>query len=70
MYLEVVMRNRKKALVLLALVALLLAGCAAGPNTAANVAAVHHHNPAGFWLGLWQGIISPLPSSSRCSTIT
>lgn len=46
-------------MVLVALVAacLLLAGCAAGPNTVATVSAVHL---AGFWEGLWQGLISPI----------
>ena len=34
---------------------LLLAGCAAGPN-----AAVGGTDAAGFWLGLWHGLISPI----------
>lgn len=40
---------------LLALVG--LAGCAAGPNESVGVG-----NPdvAGFWLGLWHGLISPI----------
>ena len=36
---------------------LLLAACAAGPNTAASVPG---QEQAGFWLGLWQGLISPI----------
>jgi hypothetical protein len=36
---------------------LLLASCAAGPNNVAQVNAAHI---AGFWLGLWQGAISPV----------
>ena len=36
-----------------------LAGCAAGPNAAAHIAA-SNGNIAGFWLGLWHGIISPI----------
>lgn len=36
---------------------LLLAGCAAGPNDAAAVGSAHQ---AGFWLGLWHGLISPI----------
>lgn len=36
--------------------ALLLAGCAAGPNQLVDTGA----DPAGFWLGLWQGLISPI----------
>jgi hypothetical protein len=34
-----------------------LSACAAGPNTAANVSAA---DTAGFWLGLWHGIICPV----------
>lgn len=36
--------------------ALLLAGCAAGANPEAGQGAAD----AGFWLGLWQGFISPI----------
>ncbi|HYY81532.1 MAG TPA: hypothetical protein VFD04_20485 [Actinomycetes bacterium] len=36
---------------------LLLAGCAAGPNNVAHVDAPH---VAGFWLGLWHGVILPV----------
>ena len=36
---------------------LLLTGCAAGPN---DVATVGTTDLAGFWLGLWQGLISPI----------
>lgn len=36
--------------------ALLLVACAAGPNTAAGAGP----GAAGFWLGLWQGLISPI----------
>jgi len=42
---------------LLAAGVLLLASCAAGPNNVAPVNAVHI---AGFWQGLWQGLISPI----------
>lgn len=41
---------------LIVLGALLLAACAAGPNPAVDVGP----DPAGFWLGLWQGIIAPI----------
>jgi hypothetical protein len=50
--------KRGSAWVLLALVAvvgatLFLSSCAAGPNPEAGTG----QDPAGFWLGLWQGII-------------
>ena len=35
---------------------LLLAACAAGPNELAGT----DPEAAGFWLGLWQGLISPV----------
>jgi hypothetical protein len=35
---------------------LLLSSCAAGPNTAAGTG----EDPAGFWMGLWHGIIVPV----------
>jgi hypothetical protein len=47
------MTIRRKHLWLLAL--LLVAGCAAGPNPVSGPQA-----PAGFWLGLWQGLIVPI----------
>lgn len=34
---------------------LMVAGCAAGPNPMATKTA-----DAGFWLGLWQGLIAPI----------
>ena len=37
---------------------ILLAGCAAGPNSAAAVDAAG--KTYGFWSGLWHGIISPV----------
>lgn len=48
-------RARRAAVV--AATVLLLAACAAGPN---DVAHVHAQHIAGFWLGLWQGLISPI----------
>ena len=35
----------------------MLAACTAGPNTVAHLGS---SRPAGFWLGLWQGLISPI----------
>ncbi|WP_432546979.1 hypothetical protein [Kineococcus sp. SYSU DK004] len=40
----------------LALAAVALTACAAGPNPAAGTGA----DPAGFWLGLWHGLICPV----------
>jgi len=37
-------------------IAVVLAGCAAGPDTASHAAGAG----AGFWLGLWHGLISPV----------
>ncbi len=44
---------------LLALILLVLAGCAAGPNDQAN-SPNSGGQVAGFWLGLWHGIIAPI----------
>src|SRR5215207_160536 len=43
--------------VLLVAAVVVLAGCAAGPNV---VAQANQPDAAGFWLGLWQGLISPI----------
>jgi hypothetical protein len=43
----------------LVLAALLLAGCAAGPNGLAKTPNDHGYT-AGFWRGLWHGIIAPI----------
>ena len=51
--------QRTHLLCLLFLGALFLTGCAAGPNTAAHVAA-SDGSIAGFWLGLWHGMIAPI----------
>ncbi|MCB2223718.1 MAG: hypothetical protein KQH83_06035 [Actinobacteria bacterium] len=49
----------RRALLLVAMAALLLAACAAGPNGAAGVPA-ETGRVAGFWLGLWHGVIAPI----------
>jgi len=51
----------KKALTLgmLALVLVVIAGCAAGPNGLAD-SPDEEGNVAGFWKGLWHGIIAPI----------
>ena len=52
--------KRKLLLIASILTAILfLAGCAAGANPALNTPASADHI-AGFWSGLWQGIISPI----------
>jgi hypothetical protein len=48
-------RASRAALMVAALV--VLAACAAGANT---VAQAQQPDAAGFWLGLWQGLISPI----------
>ena len=49
-------RQAARAAVMVAVV-LVLAACAAGANT---VAQANQPDAAGFWLGLWQGLISPI----------
>jgi hypothetical protein len=44
---------------LLVLIVIALAGCAAAPNEMANTPAASGQ-VAGFWLGLWHGIIAPI----------
>lgn len=43
----------------LALVVIVLAGCAAGPNELTNEPNEEGHI-SGFWSGLWHGIIAPI----------
>jgi len=50
-------KSRMTFIALAAAGVLLVAGCAPGPNTLAQV---NTPDPAGFWLGLWQGAISPI----------
>lgn len=50
-------KSRVLRAALLIAAVLLLAGCAAGGNNVAHVDAPHI---AGFWLGLWHGLISPI----------
>ncbi|HSE10538.1 MAG TPA: hypothetical protein VLB29_17885 [Nocardioidaceae bacterium] len=45
-----------RVLALAVLGVLLLTSCAAGPNPATDTG----QDPAGFWLGLWQGFILPI----------
>jgi hypothetical protein len=48
------------ALALLALLVLLVSACAPGPNTAAGTPPAGGEPLAGFWLGLWHGLIGPV----------
>lgn len=54
-------RNRTLAtLGLAAATVLLLSACAAGANPDVGTAAPGAEQPAGFWLGLWHGVILPV----------
>jgi hypothetical protein len=50
---------RLSHIVLLAAAGILLAACAAGPNMSVDIANADG-DVAGFWLGLWHGVISPI----------
>src|SRR5215207_5850582 len=51
------MRKARRYFVLVvALAVLMLSACSAGPNEMVDTGP----DPAGFWLGLWQGLISPV----------
>ena len=50
-------KSRWARVALLVVIGFVLAGCAAGPN---NVAEVKADDIAGFWLGIWHGLISPI----------
>jgi len=51
--------NRVIALVILAVAVVFVASCTAGPNTLAN-SPTEDGDVAGFWQGLWHGIIAPV----------
>ena len=51
--------NRLVLIILILLATLVLTSCAAGANPALNTPTSVEH-VAGFWSGLWQGIISPI----------
>ncbi|MFC1949285.1 hypothetical protein ACFLW0_03835 [Chloroflexota bacterium] len=54
------MIKKRLLLVFVAILAmLLLAGCAAGTNPTVDIPAVDGKS-AGFWSGLWHGVISPV----------
>jgi hypothetical protein len=49
---------KRWSLAFLMAVAVAVCGCAAGPNPLMHTAGVH--GVAGFWKGLWQGMICPI----------
>jgi uncharacterized membrane protein len=51
--------KRKTGLILMMLCLISLTACVAGPNDLGNSTSVEG-SPAGFWLGLWHGLISPI----------
>jgi hypothetical protein len=51
--------NRTKSIIGILLVLIILAACAPGPNTMADVPN-NEGEIAGFWLGLWHGAASPV----------
>ncbi len=51
--------KRARHVLFVAVLALVLAACAAGTNPEVGVAAPDG-DVAGFWLGLWHGIIAPI----------
>lgn len=53
------MSKRLRWVLLAMFLLLILSACAAGPNAAVDVASTEGE-VAGFWLGLWQGIIVPI----------
>ena len=51
--------KRVALLIITVVLVLILAGCAPGPNTLTG-SPDQEGEVAGFWLGLWQGIIAPV----------
>src|SRR4051812_18792820 len=51
-------KNLLRAVALIAL-AVIVAGCTAGPDALQNTRDAQGHDPAGFWLGVWHGMICP-----------
>jgi hypothetical protein len=52
--------SRRRTTALAVAGTLLLAACAAGANPDVGIAAPGDEDPAGFWLGLWHGLILPI----------
>jgi hypothetical protein len=51
------MRTKLRAVAVIAVLFVTVTACAAGPNTAIRAGGP---GVAGFWLGLWHGLISPI----------
>lgn len=54
------MKKNILAFTIIIAVFLILTACAAGPNEALNTASPNSMVVAGFWRGLWHGIIAPV----------
>jgi hypothetical protein len=50
------MNKKARIAVMIILAIIVLTACAAGPNPEVDAGP----DPAGFWLGLWQGFIAPI----------
>ena len=52
-------RRQRRALYAVLVLGIVLSACAAGPNAAVGTPAADG-DVAGFWLGLWHGVIAPI----------
>lgn len=52
--------SRVRVVLLVVAAAVLLSACAAGPNPEVGTAVTETGEPAGFWLGVWHGFITPV----------
>jgi hypothetical protein len=55
----IIMKKTVYTFIIIMTVFLMITACAAGPNEALNVASPDNLVIAGFWRGLWHGIIAP-----------
>jgi hypothetical protein len=54
------MKNKVFTFIIFMAVLMVLSACAAGPNESLNLPSPENLVVAGFWRGLWQGIIAPV----------
>ena len=54
------MKNKIFTIIIILAILMVLSACAAGPNESLNVPSPENLVVAGFWRGLWQGIIAPV----------